>query len=230
MCGDIWAFFERFCQGNCLFNSICQVFIACLWCSFKLQNHLPIKFLSLRLSSWHIPDSFYFCELSAAESLCVQIQVVDYCYTESHKITCNASVIFVPILYDIWCLQELDQWDLPIPYIATARGLPCVVPPIGFRTMLLTYIFGGCSNELTSAYFSARQRTSAFFRANSPWSKLKAFTASISCMASFSVFPNSFLKLWIAYSIPHFWPKKNWKFFVQYYRNWFYTMDDYTAI
>ena len=38
---------------------------------------------------------------------------------------------------------------------------------------------------------------------------MKAFSESISSMASVSGFSNSFLKLWIAYSTPHFWPKKD---------------------
>ena len=38
---------------------------------------------------------------------------------------------------------------------------------------------------------------------------MKAFSASINSMASVSGFSNSFLKLWIAYSIPHFWPMKD---------------------
>ena len=51
-----------------------------------------------------------------------------------------------------------------------------------------------------------------FFRATSLLSELKAFSASISSITSVSGFSNSFLKLWIAYSIPHFWPKQSWKF------------------
>ena len=55
--------------------------------------------------------------------------------------------------------------------------------------------------------------------ASSRLSELKAFSASITSMASVSGFSNSFLKLWIAYSIPHFWPKQSWKFFPRFLRS-----------
>ena len=48
-----------------------------------------------------------------------------------------------------------------------------------------------------------------FFRASSLLSEMKAFSASIIKMASLSCFSNSLLKRWIAYSIPHFWPKQS---------------------
>ena len=50
---------------------------------------------------------------------------------------------------------------------------------------------------------------------------LKAFSASISSMASVSGFSNSFLNLWRAYSIPHFWPRQSWKFFPRFLRSHF---------
>ena len=58
-----------------------------------------------------------------------------------------------------------------------------------------------------------------FLRAISLLSELRAFSASISSMASVSGFSNSFLKLWIAYSIPHFWPKQSWKLFTRFLRS-----------
>ena len=60
-----------------------------------------------------------------------------------------------------------------------------------------------------------------FFRVSSLLSKLKAFSASISSMASVSGFSNSFLKLWIAYLIPRFWPKQSWKNFPRFLRSEF---------
>ena len=54
------------------------------------------------------------------------------------------------------------------------------------------------------------------FRASSLLSELKAFSASISSVASVSSFSNSFLKLWIACSIHHFWPKQSWKNFPRF--------------
>ena len=105
---------------------------------------------------------------------------------------------------------------IPIPSIAIARGSPCVVPSVDVKTVLLTYKFEGCLYELASAWCSAGQRISTFFRASSLLSELKAFSASISSMASVSGFSNSFLKLWIAYSIPHFWLKQSWKFFPRF--------------
>ena len=54
-----------------------------------------------------------------------------------------------------------------------------------------------------------------FFRAS-----FRAFSASISSMPSVSGFSNSFLKLWIAYSIPHFWPKQSWKFLRSAFIHW----------
>ena len=59
------------------------------------------------------------------------------------------------------------------------------------------------------------------FRASSLFIKLKAVSASISSMASVSGFSNSFLKLWIAYLIPHFWTKQGWKFFPRFLRSVF---------
>ena len=50
-------------------------------------------------------------------------------------------------------------------------------------------------------------------------SEVKAFSASIISMAFFCGFSNSFLKLWIAYSIPHFWPKQNWQLFPSFLRS-----------
>ena len=49
--------------------------------------------------------------------------------------------------------------------------------------------------------------------------KLKAFSASISSMASVSGFSNSFLKLCTVYSIPHFWPKQRWNFSTRFLRS-----------
>ena len=40
---------------------------------------------------------------------------------------------------------------IPIPYIAIARGSPCVVPSVDVKTVLLTYKFEGCLYELASA-------------------------------------------------------------------------------
>ena len=45
---------------------------------------------------------------------------------------------------------------------------------------------------------------STFLRASLLLSELKAFSASITGMASVSDFSNSFLKLWITHSILHF--------------------------
>ena len=92
------------------------------------------------------------------------------------------------------------------------------MPSVDVKTVLLTYRFEGCLYELASARCSAGQRISLFSRASHLFSELKAFSASISSMASVSGFSNSFLKLWIAYSIPHFWPKQSWKFFPRFLR------------
>ena len=65
-----------------------------------------------------------------------------------------------------------------------------------------------------------------FFTASSLLSELKAFSSSIRSMASVSGLSNSLLKLLIAYSIPHFWPKQSWKIFPKICKVSFYTLID----
>ena len=80
-------------------------------------------------------------------------------------------------------------------------------------TLLMSSKLEGCLYELASACCSAGQKISTFVRAIcSLLSELKAFSASINSMASVSDFSNSLLKLWIAYSVSHFWTKQNWRF------------------
>ena len=69
---------------------------------------------------------------------------------------------------------------IPIPYIAIARGSPCVVPSVDVKIVFLTYKFEGCLYGLASARCSAGQGISTFFRASSVLNELKAFSASIS--------------------------------------------------
>ena len=75
---------------------------------------------------WRCHDGFFYSELTlgrlhiVSERLSVHIQVFQYC-AETLKITCIASIICVPFLGDIWFLQELNQWNYPISYIAIAR-------------------------------------------------------------------------------------------------------------
>ena len=64
-----------------------------------------------------------------------------------------------------------------------------------------------------------RTKNFYIFRASFLLSEFKAFSASISSMSCVSGFSNSFLELWIAYSIPHFWPKQSWKFFPRFLRS-----------
>ena len=109
-----------------------------------------------------------------------------------------------------FCRSSLSE-IIPIPYIAIARGSPCVLPSVDVKTVFLTYKFEGCLYELASAWCSSGQRISTFSRASSLLSELKAFSASKSSMAFIFGFSNSILKLWIAYLIPHFWFKQNWK-------------------
>ena len=141
----------------------------------------------------------------------MHIQVVQFC-AEFLKITCTASIICVPFLVDIWFCRSSISGIITIPYIATARGSPRVVPSVQVKTVLLTYRFEGCLYELP-AHDVVPNKDFLLFRASSLLSELKAFSASKSSMACVSGFSNSLLELWIAYSIPHFWPKQSWKFF-----------------
>ena len=63
------------------------------------------------------------------------------------------------------------------------------------------------------------KKFSTFLRASSLLSELKAFSASLNSLAYVSDFSNSFLKLWIAYSIPHVWPMQISKNFPRFLRS-----------
>ena len=119
------------------------------------------------------------------------------------------------------CIQELDQRDYPFSVHSHCKGIT------------LRCANGNSQNcdidiNLRDVYMSWPAHVVVldkgllqFFRASSLLSKLKAFSASISSMLSVSGFSKSFLKLWIAYSIPHFWPKQSWKFFPTFLRSAF---------
>ena len=51
---------------------------------------------------------------------------------------------------------------IPNPYIAIARGAPCVVPSVDIKNVLLTYKGNESFYELTTTCCSAGQRTSLF--------------------------------------------------------------------
>ena len=111
------------------------------------------------------------------------------------KLTCSTSVICVPFWRDVWfsqrgyphsvhihcegspCVVPSVSGITPIPYIAIARGSACVVPSVKVKTVLLTYRFEGCLNELSNACCSAGQRNSTSFRESSLLRTLKAFSA-----------------------------------------------------
>ena len=92
-----------------------------------LHGAFPTVFFLLRVDTWKALDCSR--KLFRAHPVC------QYC-AETNKITCSASVIFVPFFNDLWFLQELDQWD----YLNSVHS--------HFEGITLRCAFGRCQNHV----------------------------------------------------------------------------------
>ena len=173
----------------------------CNTCAFDyLYGAFPIffTFYELLIGRLHIVSERFLCT-TRLSSFARRL-------SSSPAVLCRLRTIFwVKVGF---CMSSIGGIIL-IPYIAIARLTPCTAHLVDVKNVLLRYKLEECLFEMASACCSAGQKISTFSIGSFLLSELKAFSASISKMASISGFSSSFLKLWIAYSIPHFWSQQS---------------------